>query len=81
MTIPTRVEVCCDPACENVNKQQVIELTADEIADREAQALAYAAEQAVKETEATAKAEAKMSAEAKLSKLGLTPEEIQALLS
>lgn len=57
------------------------ELTAEEIAQREADAAAWAAEQAVKETEAIAKAEAKMSAEAKLSKLGLTPEEIQALLS
>jgi hypothetical protein len=54
-------------------------LTAEEIAQREADAAAYAARQAEEERAATAKAAAKASAEAKLAALGLTADEIAAL--
>jgi ribosome-binding ATPase YchF (GTP1/OBG family) len=57
-----------------------IELTAEEIAQREADALAAAQEQAEREAEEAAKAAAKESAQSKLSALGLTEEEIAALL-
>jgi hypothetical protein len=56
-----------------------VELTADEIAQREADAAAYAAQKAEEDAAAEAKAIAKASAEAKLSALGLTAEEIAAL--
>jgi hypothetical protein len=67
----------------NCETGEVIErpLTADEIKVNEAaQAQAEADALAAKE-EATAKATAKASAEGKLSKLGLTADEINALLS
>jgi hypothetical protein len=51
------------------------ELTADEIADREAQTAEAAAQQAAQETRAAARA----SALAKLAELGLTADEIAAL--
>jgi hypothetical protein len=54
-------------------------LTAEEIAQREADATAHAVAEAAREAEASATAEAKASAEAKLSALGLTAEEIAAL--
>ena len=57
-----------------------VPLTAEEIAQREADALAYEAEQAQKAQEEAAKAEAKASAEAKLAALGLTAEEVSALI-
>jgi len=56
-----------------------VELTAAEIAERETMAAEYAAQEAAKEAEATAKAAAKESANAKLTALGLTAEEIEAL--
>ena len=55
-----------------------VELTADEIAQRKAEAEAFAAEQAAKEAEATAKAEAKAEL---LAKLGITEDEAKLLLS
>jgi hypothetical protein len=57
-----------------------IALTAEEIAQREADALAAAQEQAEREAEEAAKVAAKESAQSKLSALGLTEEEIAALL-
>jgi hypothetical protein len=54
-------------------------LTAEEITQREADAAAFAAEQAAKEAEAAAVATAKASAEAKLAALGLSADEIAAL--
>lgn len=54
-------------------------LTAEEIAQREADAAAFAVEQAAREAEAAAKSAAKESANAKLAALGLTTEEIAAL--
>ena len=56
-----------------------VELTAAEIAEREAVAAEYALQKAAEEAEKTAKAEAKASAKAKLAALGLTAEEIAAL--
>jgi len=79
MTTPTRVEVCCDPACENHNIAQVIELTPEEIAQMEALAAQAAEEQAAREAEAAAVAAAKEAAHSKLAALGLTTEEIAAL--
>ena len=60
--------------------QQVVELTDEEIAEREAMALQAEQDRLQQEAEATAKAEAKASAESKLAALGLTAEEIAALL-
>jgi hypothetical protein len=58
-----------------------VELTAEEITQREADAAAWAVEEAEREAEATAKAEAKASAVAKLAALGLTEGEVAALLA
>ena len=79
MTTPTRVEVCCDPACENHNVQQVIELTPEEIAQMEADAVQAAEAQAAREEAEAAAQTAKESAQAKLAALGLTADEIAAL--
>ena len=57
----------------------ILPLTAEEIAQREADAAAFAAEQAARQAEEDAKAEAKASAQAKLAALGLTADEIAAL--
>ena len=56
-----------------------VELTAEEIAQREVDAAAYAVELAEREAQIAAKAAAKASAEAKLAALGLTAAEIAAL--
>jgi len=55
-------------------------LTADEIAANEAAAAQAAADALAAEEEATAKAAAKASAQAKLATLGLTADEVAALL-
>jgi hypothetical protein len=59
--------------------QTEVDLTAEEIQQRELDAAAAAAEQAIAEAEATAKATAKASAESKLKALGLSDAEIAAL--
>ena len=74
MTIPTKVVVDC--ATGFISE---VPLTDEEMAQREADAQAFAAEQAAKEAAAQAEAEAKTSAEAKLAALGLTADEIAAL--
>lgn len=56
-----------------------VQLTAEEVAQREVDAAAYAIEQAEREAVEAAKADAKLSAQAKLAALGLTGEEIAAL--
>jgi hypothetical protein len=71
---PIALEVDCSTG---VVKER--ELTAEEIAQREADAAAYAADQAAKEAEAAAVAAAKESGQAKLAALGLSAEEIAAL--
>jgi dethiobiotin synthetase len=58
-----------------------VELTAEEIAQREVDVAAWAVAEAEREAEATAKAEAKASAVAKLAALGLTEGEVAALLA
>ena len=56
-----------------------VELTAEEIAQQEVDAAAYAIERAEREAAEAAKADAKLSAQAKLAALGLSAEEIAAL--
>ena len=70
----TKVVVDC-----STGEQQVLPLTAEEIAQREADAAAFAAEKAAREAAAAAEAEAKANGIAKLMALGLTEEEAQAL--
>jgi len=60
--------------------QTEVDLTPEELAQREIDAAAYAEQQAIQEAEELAKAEAKASAEAKLAALGLTAEEVSAIL-
>ena len=55
-----------------------VELTAEEIAEREAMATEYAAKKAQEEADKTAKAEARLQL---LDRLGITEEEAQLLLS
>jgi len=57
-----------------------VELTAEEVAQREVDAAAYAVQQAEREAAEAAKADAKLSAQAKLAALGLTPNEITAII-
>ena len=71
----TKVVVDCE-----TGEQQVIPLTAEEIAQHEADAAAFAEAQAAREAEAAAKEAAKASGIAKLLALGLTQEEAEALL-
>jgi len=70
--MPTKVIVDC-----STGVTTEVELTAEEIAQREADALAYAEQKAQEEAEAIAKAAAKAEV---LSKLGLTEEEAKALI-
>ncbi len=59
--------------------QQYIDLTPEEIAQREVDAQAAAIEKAERDAAEEAKADAKLSAQAKLAALGLTGEEVAAL--
>ena len=70
----TKIVVDCATGTETV-----VPLTAEEIAQREADAAAYAEAKAAEEAAAAAKAAAKAAALAKLAALGLTEEEAQAL--
>ena len=72
--MPTKIVVDC-----STGVSTEVELTAEEIAQMEADAARFAEEQAAREAEAAAKAEAKAAAEAKLAAIGLTPEEIAAI--
>ena len=71
---PTKIVVDC-----STGAIEELPLTAEEIAQREADVAAFAAEQAAKEAAEAAAAEAKASAQAKLASLGLTADEIAAL--
>jgi hypothetical protein len=71
---PTKLIVDC-----STGEETIVPLTAEEIAQLEADRAAAEAAQAAAEAEAQAKAEAKAAAEAKLAALGLTAEEIAAL--
>lgn len=71
---PKVIEVDCSTGETNERA-----MTAEEIAQRDADAAAWIAEQAAREAAEAELAEAKASAEAKLAALGLTPAEIAAL--
>ena len=71
---PKVVEVNCE-----TNEVTERPLTAEEIAQREADAIVYAEQKAAQEAEAEAKADAKASALAKLAALGLTEDEAKAI--
>ena len=60
-------------------QETIVPLTAEEIAQREADAQAYAEQKAIQEAEELAKAEAKASAITKLAALGLSDTEIAAI--
>ena len=61
MTVPTKIVVDC-----STGEQTVVPLTAEEIAQREADAAAFAAQKAADDAAAEAKAALKASAKAKL---------------
>lgn len=71
---PTKLIINCE-----TGEQEIVPLTAEEIAQAEADRLEWEAKQAAAEAEAQAKAEAKASAIAKLAALGLTEEEAAAI--
>lgn len=72
--MPTKLVVDCSTGITTE-----VELTAEEIAQAEAAAAAFAAAEAERIAQEEAKAAAKAAAEAKLAALGLTAEEIAAL--
>ncbi len=74
--IPTKLVINCE-----TGEREIIPLTAEEIAEREAMAAQAEQERLAREAEETAKAEAKASGLAKLLALGLTEEEAAALLN
>jgi hypothetical protein len=74
MPNPTKIIVDC-----STGVTTEVELTDAEVAQREADAAAYAVEQAAKEAAEAAKAAAKASGESKLAALGLSADEIAAL--
>jgi hypothetical protein len=74
MPNPTKIIVDC-----STGVTTEVELTDEEVAQREADAAKFAEIKAAEEAAEAAKAAAKASAEAKLASLGLTPEEVAAL--
>lgn len=72
--MPSKIIVNCETGV-----SEEVELTAEEIAQMEADAAKFAEERAAFEAEEAAKAAAKASAEAKLAALGLTADEIAAI--
>jgi hypothetical protein len=64
--------------CET-GEQTIVPLTAEEIAQAEADALAFAEAEAIRQAEADAKAEARASLEAKLTALGISADELATL--
>jgi len=71
--MPTKLIINCE-----TGEQTEVELTAEEIAQREADAKAYEADKKAKEAELAAQAEVRA---AVLKRLGLTENEAKALLS
>jgi hypothetical protein len=71
--MPTKLIINCE-----TGEQTEVELTADEIAQREADAVKAEAEQAAKEAELAAQAKVKADV---LKRLGITEQEAKALLS
>ena len=78
MTTPVKVVV--DLSKPKGERESIIPLTEEEIAQREADAAQAAIEQAQREAEEQAKADAKASAITKLTALGLSEEEALALV-
>ena len=74
MPNPTKLIVDC-----STGVTTEVELTDEEVAQREADAAAFAEIKAAEEAAEAAKAAAKASAQAKLAALGLTAEEVAAL--
>ena len=72
--MPTKLIVDC-----STGVTTEVELTAEEIAEREAMAAEYAAQKAQEEADKAAVEAAKASAQSKLAALGLTADEIAAL--
>jgi len=73
-TMPTKLIVDC-----STGVTTEVELTAEEIAEREAMAAEYAVQKAQEDAAKAAAEEAKASAQAKLAALGLTADEIAAI--
>lgn len=73
--MPTKLIVNCETGA-----IEEVELTAEEIAQAEADAAAFAVEQAARDAEDAAKQAARESAIAKLSALGLTEDEAAAIV-
>ena len=73
--MPTKLVVDC-----STGETTEVELTAEEIAQREADAAAFAEAEAQEEADAQAKAAAKQAAQDKLKALGLTDIEVAALV-
>jgi hypothetical protein len=71
---PTKVIVDC-----STGESTIVPLTAEEIAQRETDRLAYEAQEAARLAAEEAKEAAKASANAKLTALGLTADEIAAI--
>ncbi len=76
----TPVKIIVDLSKPEGEREQIIPLTAEEIAQREADAAQFAKEQATRDAIEAEKLANKESAKAKLATLGLTDEEIAALL-
>lgn len=76
----TPVKVVVDLSKPEGERESIVPLTAEEIAQREADAAAAAAEQAAREQAELDRKNALASAEAKLLQLGLSASEIEALL-
>ena len=75
MTVPTKVVVDC-----STGFVSEIPLTDEEMTQREVDSAAAAIEQAEREAAEAAKADAKASAMAKLAALGLTDDEVAAII-
>jgi hypothetical protein len=73
--IPTKLIINCE-----TGEREIIPLTAEEIAERELMQLQAIADQEQREADQAAKAASKLSAETKLAALGLTADEIAALV-
>lgn len=73
--IPTKLIINCE-----TGEREIVELTAEEIAERELMQLQAISDQEQREADEAAKAAAKLSAETKLAALGLTADEIAALV-
>lgn len=76
----TPVKIVIDLSKPEGEREQIIPLTGDEIAEREALAIQAAQEQAEREAAEAQRQANKESAKAKLAALGLSDEEVAALL-